>query len=182
MSGRTTEAGAVDDSVPDDGTTSTSRPRRTTASEAVIAAGLAVVFGVALVLTRDWSFRAALTPVLVCVVGLALSVLHLLAALRAGRRSGGAAEDHVAEHDPAYVLTTSTGPARRNTLLWIVGFFAATWLVGLLPTAVAFAAAYLRVAARAHLLYCLVYAALLGATLWLLMVLTELPVPDGVFA
>ncbi|MEQ3549827.1 tripartite tricarboxylate transporter TctB family protein [Pseudonocardia nematodicida] len=167
---------AVDDAVP--------AGRGIDRSGVVISATLLVVFVVALVLAGDWSFRAALTPLLVSGTGAALSGLYLVTAL-VGRRRGrppSAGDRPSSGDETARVFREADRRSWVSALLWTGGFFLATWVLGLAVTAACFAAAYLRVQARSGWPACLLYAVAIGLTTWLLFgVVFEIALPEGLF-
>jgi hypothetical protein len=147
---------------------------------------LLVVFAGALLLARQWGFRASLVPTLVSAVGVGLSAVHLVLVLT-GRTPApvpgpAAAGAEAADHDPGHVFATAGAASWRSCLLWVAGFFAAVYVVGLVVTTVAFTAAYLRLSVRAGWRFCAVYAAALGLVLWLVFVeLLAIQLPEGVF-
>jgi hypothetical protein len=150
---------------------------------------LLVVFVGALVLARQWGFRASLVPTLVSSVGIALTAVHLVLVLAGRSRvavtpgTSTAADPEIEEHDPAHVFAAAGAERWRSSLLWAAGFFVAVSVVGLIATTVAFTAAYLRVSVRAGWLFSAIYAVALGLLLWLVFgELLAIPLPEGVFA
>jgi Tripartite tricarboxylate transporter TctB family len=147
---------------------------------------LLVVFAGALLLARQWGFRASLVPTLVAGVGAGLSALHLVLVLM-GRTNVPApvpaAADGEADHDPAHVFATAGAASWRSSLLWVAGFFAAVYVVGLVIATVVFTAAYLRLSVRAGWRFSAIYAAAMGLLLWLVFVeLLAIQIPEGLFA
>jgi hypothetical protein len=147
---------------------------------------LLVVFAGALLLARQWGFRASLVPTLVASVGVGLSALHLVLVLTGRTRAPAltpAAADGEADNDATHVFATAGASSWRSCLLWVAGFFAAVYVVGLVVTTVVFTAAYLRLSVRAGWRFCALYAAALGLLLWLVFVeLLAIQIPEGVFA
>jgi hypothetical protein len=147
---------------------------------------LLVVFAAALLLARQWGFRASLVPTLVASVGVGLSVLHLVLVLMGPTHVPApvpAAADGEVDHDPAHVFATAGAANWRSHLLWVAGFFAAVYVVGLVVTTVVFTAAYLRLSVRAGWRFCAIYAAAMGLLLWLVFVeLLAIQLPEGLFA
>jgi hypothetical protein len=146
---------------------------------------LLVIFVGALLLARQWGFRASLVPTLVSSVGIALTAVHLVLVLAGRSRVAvpAAADPEIEEHDPAHVFATAGAERWRSSLLWVAGFFVAVSVVGLIATTVAFTAAYLRVSVRAGWLFSAIYAVALGLVLWLVFgELLAIPLPEGVFA
>ena len=146
---------------------------------------LLLIFAGALLLARQWGFRASLVPTLVSGVGVALSAVHLGLVLTGRTRSAtavpAATDPDVDDHDPAHVFATTGAASWRACLAWIAGFFAGVYVVGLLVTAVVFTAAYLRLSARAGWRSSAVYAIALGLVLWLGFVeLLAIQLPEGV--
>ena len=147
---------------------------------------LLVVFVGALVLARQWGFRASLVPTLVSSVGIALTVVHLVLVVTGRSRVAAAVpaggEPEVEEHDPVHVFATAGAQRWRSSLAWVVGFFVAVSVVGLIPTTVAFTAAYLRVSTPAGWRFSAIYAVTIGLVLWLVFgELLAIPLPEGVF-
>jgi hypothetical protein len=146
---------------------------------------LLVVFTGALVLARQWGFRASLVPTLVSGAGIGLSVAHLLLVLT-GRSAAAPqpvmAEPEVEEHDAAHVFATAGARQWRSCLGWVAGFFVSVSVLGLIAPTVAFTAAYLRLSVRATWMFSAVYAVALGLVLWLVFgELIAIPLPEGVF-
>jgi hypothetical protein len=147
---------------------------------------LLVVFAGALVLARQWGFRASLVPTLVSSVGIALTAVHLVLVLSGRSRasaSPAAADPEIEEHDPAHVFATAGAAHWRSSLAWLAAFLVAVPVVGLVATTVAFSAAYLRLGAKAGWRFSAIYAVALGLVLWLVFgELLAIPLPEGVFA
>lgn len=186
---------AADHAPPDDAGTGTAeggaiRDRRVDPAAVTISVTLLAVFLAGLVLAAQWSFRAALTPLLVSGVGAALSGLYLGRILTAGRslttgRGGERRAERADDRQPAAdiaapVFATADRRSWGIALLWVAGFFLATYTVGLLVTGACFALAYLRLHARASWRAGLLYAAALGITAWLVFdVAFEIALPEG---
>ncbi|MGP4014909.1 tripartite tricarboxylate transporter TctB family protein [Saccharopolyspora sp. 5N708] len=148
---------------------------------------LLVVFVVALLLARQWGFRASLVPTLVSGLGVVLSALNLV--LLVARRGTVQAPEPDPEpepdrqHEADYVFATAGAAAWRGSLGWLAAFFVGLFVFGLIPTAVVFALAYLKAGARVSWLPALGYAAGLGLALWLVFVeLLAIPIPEGLFS
>ena len=171
-----------DDAIPGAAVNGTIRRGRQVDPAAVtISATLLTVFVAALVLAGQWSFRAALTPLLVSGAGAALSGLYLGRSLTSGR--GGrrrAADRQLAAEGAAPVFAAASRRSLGTALLWVAGFFLATYVVGLLVTGTCFALAYLRVQARASWRASLLYAAAFGIAAWLVLdVAFDIALPGG---
>ncbi|MEU6698730.1 tripartite tricarboxylate transporter TctB family protein [Pseudonocardia sp. NPDC046786] len=152
--------------------------RRPPVVEVAIASTLLVVFVVALALAWQWSFRAALTPLLAAGTGTVLSILHLVTSLTGHSRRRSAA---VSGDETTRVLATAGRRAWTVALLWVGGFFLGTYVFGLALTGVFFALAYLRVQARAGWVASVVYATAVGLTVWVVFgLLFEIALPEGV--
>jgi MFS family permease len=158
------------------------RARRT--ADLAFTLALLVVFAGALLLARDWSFRASLVPTLVSAVGIGLGVAHLVLVLtgRSTQATTAAADPESEEHDPAHVFATAGAASWRSCLAWAAGFFVAVYVVGLLVATVVFTAAYMRLNVKAGWRASAIYAAALGLVIWLVFgELLAIQVPEGVF-
>lgn len=100
---------------------------------------LALVFAVAAYLAFEWSETARLFPLAVAVPGLVLALLAIVLPTRTGP-AGAAEEDEL----PARELVRRTA----TTIAWIVGFFAAVYLLGFLISIPLGAVAYMRTIGR----------------------------------
>lgn len=157
--------------------------RRFDPVEVAISATLLVIFIVAFLLAGQWSFRAALTPLLTTGAGVALSGLHLARSLagRTGRTRAERADGEPPSGDEAaWVFATAGRRSWTAALLWVGGFFLSTFVVGLAVTGACFAFAYIRVQARASWLVSVVYGAVVGLVVWLVFgLLFEIALPEG---
>jgi Tripartite tricarboxylate transporter TctB family len=156
--------------------------RRT--ADVVFTVALLVIFVAALLLARQWSFRASLVPTLFSAVGIGLSAVHLVT-LYAGRNRAPApvaVDPEIEEHDPAHVFATAGAADWRSCLAWAAGFFAGVYVAGLLVATVVFTAAYMRLNVRAGWRASALYALALGLALWLgLDQLLAIQLPEGLF-
>lgn len=146
--------------------------------EVAIAGTLLVTFVVAFVLAWQWSFRAALTPLLAAGTGAILSILHLVTSLttRSRRTAAGVSGDETTR-----VLATADRRAWTVALMWVGGFFLGAYVFGLALTGVCFALAYLRLQARAGWVTSVVYASAVGLAAWAVFgLLFEIALPEGV--
>ncbi|MFP5071325.1 tripartite tricarboxylate transporter TctB family protein [Pseudonocardia nantongensis] len=178
------------DQVPDGDTPGAVAPtaapsavRRFDPVEVAMSAVLLAVFAVAVLLAAQWSFRAALTPLLAAGTGAVLSGLHLVRSLtgRAGRsRAQRSGEGPPPSDEATRVFATAGRRSWTVALAWVVGFFAGTYVIGLVVTGAVFALAYLRVQARASWPASVGYGVAVGLVVWLLFdVLFEIALPEG---
>lgn len=135
---------------------------------------LLALFGAALVSSSAWSVKAALFPRFVTGVGLALAVLHLIAIVVTAlqRRPVEASpvpadDDATAGVDTEYVFANAGRAAWAGALLWVAGFFVLLYVLGLFLAAPLFAVTYLRLSAERTWLFSIVYAAVIGAVLYI---------------
>jgi hypothetical protein len=144
---------------------------------------LLVIFVGALVLARQWGFRASFVPTLVASAGAALSALHLVLLLIGRRRAAApAADPEPDEHDPAQIFATTSATLWRSSLAWLAGFFVAVGVVGLIAATVTFVVAYLRLSVKASWRFSAIYAAAVGLVLWLVFgEVLAIQIPEGVF-
>lgn len=131
---------------------------------------LAVVFGGALLMSGDFSARAALMPRVISIVGLGLSLwLVVREVLTLRRRQARAPE---------------LGPVLRNVgvaFLWLVLFVVFVYLGGTMLAAVVFVPLFLWFVARMAPWRIAVYTALLLLGLWLLHNYAQIVLPVGLF-
>jgi uncharacterized membrane protein YedE/YeeE len=136
---------------------------------------LLALFGAALVSSSAWSVKAALFPRFVTGVGLALAVMHLIAIVVTAlqRRPVEASpvpaddDDTAAGVDTEYVFANAGRAAWASALLWVAGFFVLLYVLGLFLAAPLFAVTYLRLSAERTWLFSIVYAAVIGAVLYI---------------
>jgi putative tricarboxylic transport membrane protein len=103
---------------------------------------LVLLFAAALWESRRFDIRAGLFPWTITSASLLLAVIHLARGLRAPRRRAEDAGDHGTSATPPR-------PARRRTLAmcgWILGMYAAIWLLGFSVATLLTAFLYLRAA------------------------------------
>jgi hypothetical protein len=147
---------------------------------------LAVIFAVAFVLARDWDRQAALFPRGVSAIGFLLAVVLIVRAVFFPKAAVDD-EPHEAEGPSVddsleYIFHTASLRQWLVTLAWFGGFFVALYVLGLYATAVVFALFYLRTQDKRSWLFCVTYAAVLTAVLYLAFsVLLAQPVPPGYF-
>lgn len=157
--------------------------RRSDPVEVAISATLLVIFAVAFLIAEQWSFRAALTPLLTTGAGVALSGLHLARSLagRTGRTRAEQSDGAPPSGDEAsWVFATAGRRSWTAALLWVGGFVLSTFVVGLAATGACFAFAYLRVQARASWLVSAAYGVVVGLVVWLVFgLLFEIALPEG---
>jgi hypothetical protein len=155
--------------------------------DAEVAGGvlLAVVFGGAFLLAREWDRQAAVFPLGVSAVGFVLSVVFVIRSLTSQRARAEAATAHEkpsAEDNLEYVFQTATAREWLSTLAWFAGFFVVLYVFGLYVAAISFTIPYLRSRDNRSFLFAAVYAAVLAAVLYLAFtVLLAQPVPPGFF-
>ncbi|HWO41430.1 MAG TPA: tripartite tricarboxylate transporter permease [Candidatus Eisenbacteria bacterium] len=102
----------------------TKKERATSIWQPIFTLGVIVFFCWSLWEARDWWFRARLFPWAIGFTGLALALLEFASELAALARSRGGAQERKPGQSPL---------VRRRTLIitgWIVGAFAAIWLLG----------------------------------------------------
>lgn len=158
--------------------------RRLPVADLILTAALLVIFVVAFVTAQSWPFGAAVFPEMVTAAGAALAALHLVVLLV--RRPAPDLQPHgedgdIEALDLEYVFEHAGRRVWAESLGWLLGFFVAVYLVGVLVAAPLFTVLYLALSARKSWLFSAVYAAVLGAVLYVsYTVLLRLPLPEGV--
>lgn len=110
-------------------------------AEIAFAATLAVVFAWAAYESRDWADNVKTLPLAVALPGLVLAVVQVVLTARAAAVPDARAAD---EALPAEERLRRT----REIVSWVLGIFAAVYLLGFLVAVPLGALAYLRVSAR----------------------------------
>jgi hypothetical protein len=152
------------------------QPRVRPVADLTLTAVMLVIFGWALWTSFDWSFRAALFPRMVSVLGLGLAALQLITLLTrpaaAKVESTGSDEPLFESDDDADVQELEyefAHASRRNWLTnigWVAAFFGGAFVAGLFLTSIAFTVAYLRWGAGRSWRFAVIYAAVVAAVLW----------------
>lgn len=188
----------------------TSNQRTTTstvdlAGNAVVGAGMLVVFVFAYAKSTAWPSAASLFPRIITVTGATLSVLFLIhLAIRTlnERRSAAPEAEEPAgwvDRDPAageeepgvmsgaeeedfgldYAFANATGAQWARALLWLVAYFATLWIAGAVIATVVVSLLYLKLEARLALVPSLVYAGVMYGVMWASQEYFQLALPPG---
>jgi hypothetical protein len=146
---------------------------------------LAVVFAGAFLLARDWDRQAALFPRGVSAIGFVLAVVLIVRTVffpKAVTDEPHDAEGQSVDDSLEYIFHTASLSKWLVTLAWFGGFFVALYVLGLYATALVFPLVYLRSQDKRSWLFCVAYAVVLTAVLYLAFsVLLAQPVPPGYF-
>jgi hypothetical protein len=171
-------------------TTTRRGPRRLQVADFFIAVGMLVVFAGAFVLAQDWPTSARIFPTLVCSFGAVLALVKMVSSLRPHtehpRATGHVVgdveltdEDDEADEALEYVFEQATRSQWLRVVAWLVGFFAALWSVGAIPTVLGFGFAYLLFEAKASVPVAIAYVGLLAGALYTVQELLNIRLPPG---
>ena len=154
-------------------------------SDLIGAAIATVIFMIALVMTFEWSDKAAMFPRIITGSGLFFSVLYglgLIVKWRRAKKPGYVERSHlsveervhgnVQEHNPdanedleseevEYIFATAGRKAWLHALGWVAIFLVLTVLLGLFVASAIFAFTYLRWGGRRTWLFSIIYAVIL---------------------
>jgi putative tricarboxylic transport membrane protein len=136
----------------------------------VMALLLAAAFGAALVVSQDFSPRAAVMPRVIGMVGLALAILLLSIELRRRRRA------------PGDLMPLASGLKPMGAaFLWLILFVVLVYVLGTMLAAAVFVPAFLHVLARMRPMRIALYVVGLLAALWVLNHYAEMALPIGLY-
>jgi hypothetical protein len=99
--------------------------------------GLVILFATALWMSRRFDLRAGLFPWAICTASLILAVVHFTGELAGHRRGAAVVAEGPLPESPRRMLAVCG---------WIVGMYAAIWLLGFAPAAFLTSLLYLRAA------------------------------------
>ena len=174
-------------------------------SDLIGAAIATVIFMIALVMTFEWSDKAAMFPRIITGSGLFFSVLYglgLIVKWRRAKKPGYVERSHqsleervhenVQEHNPdadedlepeevEYIFATAGRKAWLHALGWVAIFLVLTVLLGLFVASAIFAFTYLRWGGKRTWLFSTIYAVVLPTFLIVLFrVVLFVPTPLGI--
>jgi hypothetical protein len=142
-----------------------------------------VTFGIGVYTASDWRIQARLFPWVIGIPGLFLCFGQLVRDFI--QRGDGASDDTRGMMDlpvdrsvPGSVVVSRA----LNTLVWILGFFAAIWLVGFVVSVPLFVLLYLKLQAGEKFWLSLAYSvSMLVLVIGLFHLVLSIPWPEGVF-
>ncbi|RZU31003.1 hypothetical protein [Blastococcus saxobsidens] len=157
----------------------------------LMAGVLLVIFAAAFIGAQQWPFDAKIFPMIVSGVGMTLALVKMVLALRPPRAPAATTghalagveltdEDDEADEALEYVFETASRVDWLRVLAWAGGFFVAFFLVGAIPSVLAFTVLYLLFEARTSWIVAVGYALVLGGTLFAAQELLDILLPGGV--
>lgn len=186
----------TEDGKPTNAASATAAPtghpgRRLLRGDVLISVALLVVFVAAFLGARSWPFDSKIFPMIVSGAGIVLVLLKLALVARPPRTTAAPAahtvgdveltdEDEEADEALEYIFETASRADWARALGWAGGFFLAFFLVGAIPTILAFTVLYLLLEARSTWLVSVVYALLLGGLLYAAQELLDILLPGGI--